>query len=760
MVIFSSKTVTAQRSFCRHSNLMRDIVLFVCVLAGAMLPMASASADVSAKQVQRSHPNLTVTQKDISALKGEIDSIELASDELGRMRVRVDALLNKTMDVPIPKDAGGGYTHEQHKRNYQAMYDAALMFQITADSNYLSYARKMLLEYAELYPTIGIHPKRKEQSPGRIFWQSLNEAVWLVYSIQAYDMVVASLTSAERQKIETQLLRPMADFLSAGQPETFNKIHNHGTWAAAAVGMTGYVLDDETLVKQALYGLDMTGEAGFLQQIEQLFSPDGYYAEGPYYQRYALMPFVLFAKAIEVNQPELKIFEQRDQVLLKAIRTTVQLSYNKLFFGINDAIKDKGIETSELVHGIAIAYEITEDPTLLPVARRQNNTLLTGYGFKVAKALQENLDQPFQYRSMQLRDGKEGDQGALAIFRNGIEYGHQALVMKNTSQGLGHGHFDKLHWLYFDNGNEIVSDYGAARFLNIEAKYGGHYLPENNAWAKQTVAHNTVVVDEQSHFEGDWRVAQKSAPEVAFFTANDEIKITSASISDAYPDSNLIRTMAMVNDESLEHPLVIDVFKVNSAKKHQYDLPLHYQGHIISHTVALQANSKKVEPLGEDNGYQFLWDRGRGVMENSNTQVTWLNSGRFYTLSMLGGDNQQLIFTQLGANDPNFNLRNESSLIRRVKSAKEHTFVSVLETHGEYNGTAEYTLNAKSSLVDLSHQSNDDGSIDLVTIGLADGKTLHLAVAYEGDESTAHSLQHDGQLLEWTGHYALLNDGD
>jgi len=760
MHIFNSKTVTEKQGLYRHNILARGIALLVCVLAGFMLPMAISSAHSAAEHVQSSHPNLTITQKDITAINSQIDGVELARNELNRMRTRVNGIVEQAMEVPIPKDAGGGYTHEQHKRNYQAMYDAALMFQITGDSKYLNYARKMLLEYAELYPTIGIHPKRKEQSPGRLFWQSLNEAVWLVYSIQAYDMVVASLTNDERQKIETNLLRPMADFLSAGQPETFNKIHNHGTWAVAAVGMTGYVLEDETLVKQALYGLDMTGEAGFLQQIEQLFSPDGYYAEGPYYQRYALMPFVLFAKAIEVNQPELKIFEQRDQVLLKAIRTTVQLSYNKLFFGINDAIKDKGIETSELVHGIAIAYEITEDPTLLPVARRQNNTLLTGYGFKVAKALQENLDQPFQYRSMQLRDGKEGDQGALAIFRNGIEYGHQALVMKNTSQGLGHGHFDKLHWLYFDNGNEIVSDYGAARFLNIEAKYGGHYLPENNAWAKQTVAHNTVVVDEQSHFEGDWRVAQKSAPEVAFFTANDEIKITSASISDAYPDSNLIRTMAMVNDESLEHPLVIDVFKVNSAKKHQYDLPLHYQGHIISHTVALQANSKKVEPLGEDNGYQFLWDRGRGVMENSNTQVTWLNSGRFYTLSMLGGDNQQLIFTQLGANDPNFNLRNESSLIRRVKSAKEHTFVSVLETHGEYNGTAEYTLNAKSSLVDLSHQSNDDGSIDLVTIGLAEGKTLHLAVAYEGDESTAHSLQHDGQLLEWTGHYALLNDGD
>jgi len=53
-------------------------------------------------------------------------------------------------------------------------------------------------------------------------------------------------------------------------------------------------------------------------------------------------------------------------------------------------------------------------------------------------------------------------------------------------------------------------------FLNIEAKYGGHYLPENNKWAKQTIAHNTVVLNESSQFNGDWHESQKIAPEILF----------------------------------------------------------------------------------------------------------------------------------------------------------------------------------------------------------------------------------------------------
>lgn len=722
---------------------------------------------------QAAHPNLTLTQSDVSQIRAQITQVPKAQAAFEALRARLQKQMESPMNVPTPKDAGGGFTHEQHKRNYQLMYDAGLLFQITQEQAFADYVSAMLLEYAELYPNIGIHPKRKEQSPGKLFWQSLNEAVWLVHVIQAYDMVVEAIAENDRKTIESDLLLPVADFLSAGQPETFNKIHNHGTWAAAAVGMTGYVLGSDRLVTQALYGLDMSGTAGFLKQIDNLFSPDGYYAEGPYYQRYALMPFVLFAKAIEVNEPNRKIFEYRDQTLLKAIRTAVQLSYNKLFFGINDAIKDKGIDTIELVHGTAIAYEITQDPTLLSISERQDHVLLTGYGFKVAQAISDGLAEPFQYQSMQLRDGKDGDQGALTVFRNGIDYGHQALVMKNTSQGLGHGHFDKLHWLYFDNGNEIISDYGAARFLNIEAKYGGHYLPENNAWAKQTVAHNTVVVDEKSQFGGDWREGQKFAPTVHYYSANDSLKITSASIDSAYPGVELRRTMAMVNHAASEHPLIIDVFDVRSQSAHQYDLPLHYQGQFISQNFKLNSNTQSWAPLGAANGYQFLWNRGQGDLGSPLAQVTWLNDGRFYTYSTIGDNTgstegsttgssndaksrqpEKMIFAELGANDPDFNLKRQSVLIHRVPAAKNHTFVSVLEQHGEYNGRAEYTVNAKSSIASLTTKL--EGDYRIVAIEFNSGELLSLITTEKGNEKSQHSLDYNDQKIDWVGHFKLL----
>ena len=73
---------------------------------------------------------------------------------------------------------------------------------------------------------------------------------------------------------------------------------------------------------------------------------------------------------------------------------------------------------------------------------------------------------------------------------------------------MSHGHFDKLSILFYDQGREIIQDYGAARFLNIEQKFGGRYLPENNTYAKQTIAHNTIVVDEESQFNGKMNQSQ------------------------------------------------------------------------------------------------------------------------------------------------------------------------------------------------------------------------------------------------------------
>ena len=107
-------------------------------------------------------------------------------------------------------------------------------------------------------------------------------------------------------------------------------------------------------------------------------------------------------------------------------------------------------------------------------------------------------------------------------------------------------------------------------------KYGGRYLPENESYAKQTVAHNTVVVDETSHFNGDVSVGNANAPTLDFFETTDKGTVSAGSIDTAYAGVQLSRTLALVNLPDLSRTIAIDIFNVIADQAHQLDLPLHY----------------------------------------------------------------------------------------------------------------------------------------------------------------------------------------
>jgi hypothetical protein len=722
----------------------------------AMPALAAQAATQQAERAPSTEPVL-VTPQEWQALAAQGQASPLFAREQARAIKTLDSMMRHGIDVPVPKDPGGGYTHEQHKRNYQAIEAAGTLYRLTGEQRYADYARNLLLRYAELYPTLGPHPAGRGQVPGRLFWQTLNDSVWVVHAIAGYDAIRDTLSPADRQAIDDHVFRAMARFMSDQSPDNFNKLHNHATWAVAAVGMTGYVLRDPQLVDKALKGTRLDGSAGFLKQIDVLFSPDGYYEEGPYYQRYALAPFILFADAIERNEPQRRIFKYRDGVLLKAVDVLVQSSYGGYFFPINDAILDKGLDTEELVAGIDIAYAQSQDPHLLSIARQQQRVLLSPEGLAVAQALAAGKAQSFQFKPTLLRDGGDGQHGALAILRMNGEDG-QALVMKNTSQGMGHGHFDKLNWIFYDNGQRVVTDYGAARFLNVEAKQGGIYLPENTSWAKQTVAHNTLVVNEASHFGGDWKLGEDRAPTPLLFAVADDTQIASARMEGAYDGVSFTRTLALLSHPALSQPVVIDLLRANSAKPARFDLPLHFAGHVMQ--VGFKAEHAVAERpvLGKANGYQHLWVDAKSPSENTQRTLEWLLDGRFYTYRFAASAPTSALLVESGAHDPQFNLRREPALIQRMDGQREATFFGVLEPHGEYNGTAEYVRGANSRIDRIERLAGADA--DVVVLTLAGGKTLALGIAHDPSVSTqAHQVQAGGQAYRWRGGWARFEDG-
>ena len=400
---------------------------------------------------------------------------------------------------------------------------------------------------------------------------------------------------------------------------------------------------------------------------------------------------------------------------------------------------------------------------MLSIAKKQNQVLLTGDGLAVANAIDDGLEVAYPFDSKVFGDGISGKEGALVVLRENQDTAHQTLVFKATSQGLGHGHFDKLHWIFYNQGEEIVYDYGAARFLNVEAKYGGHYLPENNAYAKQTIAHNTLVVDEISHFNGKTSVGNQYHPDVLFTEFDEELQISSARMENAYDNLAFTRTQALVNSKE-GFVFLIDILDVEAEGEHQLDVPVHFNGQFIDSNVGLQSETQSQSALGSNNGYQYLWLQGKGEVEQDLARVTWLKDNTFYTHTTVAKKQhnskpQELLMVRIGANDSNFNLIAKQALINRVHSSGNHQFLSMLEVHGEYNGSREFTINSKSQLQNLeniSHLSSNK-TVSLVKATFAPEITFIIAIASGvSDENTVTEFSFEGKEYEMKGNAHLF----
>ncbi|MEL7118060.1 MAG: heparinase II/III family protein [Bacteroidota bacterium] len=720
----------------------------------------------------QNHPNLILTQQDVNLIRKSVDAAPLFEQVLKQTQSEVDQEIELGILVPMPKDMAGGYTHERHKRNFFILQKAGNLYQITGEEKYAVYIRDVFLAYAEIYPKLELHPTNRSYATGKIFWQCLNDANWLVYCSQAYDCIYNFLSADERKLLETQLFRPFADFISKENPKFFNRIHNHSTWANAAVGMMGLAMNDEELIQRALYGLKEDGldnammdndggfikidgvkQAGFLAQLDFSFSPDGYFTEGPYYLRYAMTPFLLFSKALANNRPDLEIYAYRDSILRKAVYSLLyQTDAQGQFFPINDAQKGMSWRAREVVAAVDIAYEeFGKDPTLLAIAEKQARVLLDGTGYKVARDIAKQMTRPFKQKPIAYRDGADGSKGGVGILRMNEEE-ELCAVFKYSAHGMGHGHFDKLSYSFYDGLGEIIQDYGAARWVNIDQKGGGRYLPENKTFAKQSIAHNTLVLNEQSHYEGSVKLGEANHPDLYFFDAsNPAVQVISAKEVHAYPGTEIHRTLLLIKDENLTKPLLIDIFRANAEQQNQYDLPIWFQGHLLQTNFKYEAELNALKPLGKSYGYQHIWKEAQGKPASNNASLTWFNNGKFFTMTSYVSEDDDLILGRAGANDPEFNLRHDPCFILRKNQTADAVFISVIQSHGTYNPVSEIPLSPFSSIesIDLIHDGRDYTIFSIKNKGNI--KWTIMLSNKDANGMSEHEVKSNGTTYKWKG---------
>ena len=192
-----------------------------------------------------------------------------------------------------------------------------------------------------------------------------------------------------------------------------------------------------------------------------------------------------------------------------------------------------------------------------------------------------------------------GDEHDTALYLTGDE--------ARWTLSTGHRHQDILGLLFYAFGQELVSDRGYF-------SGSGERTPDGRSgqvWAKSTLSHNLVVVDEED---------QSGTPRgsnLELFGVAPEVEVVQASGFNPYPQCDEYRRTCVLLQTPEGHPYAVDFFRVRGGRTHQYSF--HCNGSLVE-----PSQSRSVE-LSE--AWSTWLDRPRAVTPEQPCTFTWEDSG-------------------------------------------------------------------------------------------------------------------------------------
>ncbi|MFN0170595.1 MAG: heparinase II/III family protein, partial [Bryobacteraceae bacterium] len=352
----------------------------------------------------------------------------------------------------------------------EAARDAAVLWVITAEPHLLDLVRSILDGYARRYEGYrgGEH---YHINPGIATYTTLDESVWVIPLAWAFDAVRPEIGDAQR--IADRLLRPAAEHL---RERHYGKIHNFSCWHNAAIGTIAVVLGNQELAEFAFDGQKV--------QLEQGVLGDGLWYEGSlsyhFYSLWAIASLALTARqrtAVDLR-PHL--------ALRRMFEAPIDLAFPD---GSLPATNDCWYFSSLLgdcCHGVPPSAEFYELAFAWYGGDRFGEVLERNY----AKSARDSLT-ALLFGVDEIEPQPASAAASVLLPDSGLSVlraNDRQLVLKYGPHGGGHGHPDKLSLAVFAGGIPWSPDLGTPGY--------GFSLFES--WYRQTISHNTVILDGRS----------------------------------------------------------------------------------------------------------------------------------------------------------------------------------------------------------------------------------------------------------------------
>ncbi|MEI7435896.1 MAG: heparinase II/III family protein [bacterium] len=642
---------------------MKRLLLAMLLLPGALLRADGAGST--------EHPFLLIDRAGLDRLSQS--GLPHIKNFCRQVTNQADVLLKQ--DLSIPEQGGGWYFDlycanegaylqrvapsrfvcpNEHKTNENKKAEAAwrstqhdiaahgaqtlgLAYGLTGKKAYAEKAAWILLKYADLYNGYKRHDRWGRTGflafmGGKRYAQALDEAVNLIPCAWSYDLIQPSgvLTPAQAKHVEKDFFEAAVKEL---QVPTFQQDNNHQTWINAAIASVGFCLGDEALIKESI-----EGKYGFKYQMNRCVTADGLWHEGTMaYQRYAMEPLVIHARM--AAQAGMKL--SGDSRLRSLFDGPLIAAFPDGSYPINN--DSDPYRLSGMADLYEWAYAVWGDPRYAAVAAQGNRQGWLAFLAGVPE---------LPAGGSPVVTGSRNLPGIGQLFLNGKPgVAAACLMMKYGIHGGDHGHPDKL--------GIVLQAWGEDRF--VDPGRITYSVPEYKSWCKQSVAHNTMVVDQKSQRPAEGRCL--------WFAEGTGFQAACARVDDAYAGVTMDRMVAFTDR------YILDCFRTVSDDAHTYDLSLHVRGGM----PATNRFTPCEQGLGRDQGYQHL-DNVMRCDGSAVASLTWPVRGQgAITLTAPYGEKEadawfigNGIGTHLGDKVP--------FLIRR-KVAKAAVWCAVYELH-------------------------------------------------------------------------------
>ena len=562
-----------------------------------------------------------------------------------------------------------------------AAYKLAIGYVATGREDFLSVAKTIILGYAENYKNYEVNGGIPYNHPGRFAAQVLTDCEPICNLAPAYSLIKFSFTDEERTIIENELFRPAAEHQ---RKYLTPQLHNHEVAICTSIAAIGLAIEDGELVRFAT-----DTKYGLKYQIDHAYLEDNLWFEcSVSYHLYALRWFMTFEKMAKNTEHSLFGDPHYRDKLYKALILPLKLRVNDS----NTARLNDGHGSLSGYSDIyEFAYSVFGTDEILALLYLSDREGKRGH----LDALIYGVDNLPARHEIPLENYLSERGSGLAIL-HGTE--GRTLLFKATPYGGEHDHYDRLALSFDAFGAGACMDFGTA---------SGYGSPLHYGYFKNTLAHNTVVIDGENMAPCDTRIREyrMSAPDDIYLDAEtlppEEYEMLDSFTIKQWSDESY-RGVTMRRIISWHDKYFIDVFSVRSDN----DLKKEWIWHINAEAEL----PKEAEYIGKvsDKGAGVYLGEAYSYRCDRPTKLTYRADGWCMDVHTLA-EGKELILAK-GPNNPATS--SVSYLLERT-TEKCPIFINVIEAY------------KSDSVITSVEMKNTDGNVE-VTVTEKSGKIREL----------------------------------